>query len=348
MSVLGKGGYGLVRQVNGEAIKEFQKLEHAVAEYCALRHVAPCEYIVDATSESFGDKKLGMKLCHSSLRDWVRRYGKRSDAEYFANVKRFLRDVLHALVYLHDRGLVHADVKLSNILVDRRDGKWRAMLGDCGFVTLANYAKTNRTAKVYRDPLHTRSWAHDIYSLGVCMLELLGNTSLAQQMSYEEFGRAVDLYVPSEYRATIMTTLNPNPTARPTARLLLEQMFRERPARWVNPYVYHVDHNFSNSLEPLREKMLALCKQYRINRAKQGFAAARYFLNERPTLQKHSRVYIAAAIYVCYSCFAYKRRPEDALDLKTLCRFSKATRQTLHSCIAELCEDEDFTAILHE
>lgn len=348
MSVLGKGGYGLVKQVNGEAIKEFQKLEHAVAEYCALRHVEPCEYIVDATSVDFGGKKLGMELCVSSLRDWKRRYGKRGDVDYYSQARQFLHDILHGLIYLHDRGLVHADVKLSNVLVVKRDGKWRAVLGDCGFVTIANYAKTNRTARCYRDPLHTRSWAHDIYSLGVCMLELLGNTTVAQQMSFDEAARAIAALVPHEYRRTVLSALDPNPTLRPTSRQLLDQLYHQRPARWVNPYEYHVDANFSNSLEPLRQKMRALCKSHHINRHKEGFVAVRYFLNERPELRRHSRMYVAAAIYICYSCFSYKRRPEDDLDIKALARFSKAPKETLYACIAQLCEDEDFTALLHE
>ena len=349
MSVLGKGGYGTVMQVRGNAVKKFHKINHAVAEYCALRHTEPCEYIVNATFASFSEIKVGMELFSSNLRNWARTHGAFSTAEYFASVKQILHDMLMGLVYLHDRGMIHTDVRLSNILVKKRDGKWRAVLGDCGLVTVACCAKTTCTDKRYRDPVHTRSWAHDIYSLGVCMFELFSSTTVGKPMTHAEFSRAVSALVPDEYRELIMSLLDPTPDLRPTARHLLQRMFQLSPPRWTNPYVYHVDATFSNSLEGLRGKMASLCNQHRVNRHNQGFVAARYFLNERPALQKYSRVYIAAAAYICFSCFTYKRPAKEdmVLDIKTLCRFSKSSRNTLYTCIAQLCEDEDFTELLY-
>jgi len=47
-------------------------------------------------------------------------------------IKSFVRDVLKALDYLHTIGIIHADIKLDNILVHKRGHLREAKLCDFG------------------------------------------------------------------------------------------------------------------------------------------------------------------------------------------------------------------------
>lgn len=46
-------------------------------------------------------------------------------------------DIARALTYLHDRGVIHRDVKLENVMVERREGRLRARLIDYGLACFA-------------------------------------------------------------------------------------------------------------------------------------------------------------------------------------------------------------------
>ena len=46
------------------------------------------------------------------------------------DIGTILRDIMNALKYLHDLGLLHCDVKLENVLIKGTGDQLRAVLGD--------------------------------------------------------------------------------------------------------------------------------------------------------------------------------------------------------------------------
>ncbi|KAJ6545039.1 kinase-like protein [Mycena vulgaris] len=90
-----------------------QTLKREMENMKALQHPNLVEYL--GLEEEDECVSLFMEyIPGGSIRENVLKYGK-FDEE---SIKSFTSQVLHGLVYLHDRGIIHGELKSSNILVD--------------------------------------------------------------------------------------------------------------------------------------------------------------------------------------------------------------------------------------
>ncbi len=93
-----------------------------------------------------------------------------------------MRDISAALIYLTTMRIVHADIKLENILLDFYEGKWRAMLADFG---LAKQLEPGATLMIAKNSCGSPryiapevigsclfSYPADVYSFSVVMYAL--------------------------------------------------------------------------------------------------------------------------------------------------------------------------------
>lgn len=104
-----------------------------------------------------------------------------NSAAYFASIARLAVDVADALQHAHELGVVHRDVKPSNLLLDRRGKVWVADFGlarmqtDLGVTATGDVVGTIR----YMSPEQARGRADridgrtDVYALGATLYELL-------------------------------------------------------------------------------------------------------------------------------------------------------------------------------
>ncbi len=114
-----------------------------------------------------------------SLKDRMQGYAKRKGYLPLKEVADVSRQVDRALDYAHKRGLVHRDVKPSNILIDQ-DGD--AFLTDFGIVRIVSDTQFTSTGALIGTPHYmspeqgrgeTLTPASDIYSMGVILYEML-------------------------------------------------------------------------------------------------------------------------------------------------------------------------------
>jgi serine/threonine protein kinase len=130
-----------------------------------------------------------------------------------------IKDMCSALLYAHQQGVIHFDVKPSNIFYDDAKKLWK--LGDFGLskpiTTSANISP--RGSFQYMAPEvreHKGTSKSDIYSLGrVCAEILTGSPDGDIANADKQYPRESRPKV-REYAAIIEKMLNVNPTERPT------------------------------------------------------------------------------------------------------------------------------------
>jgi serine/threonine-protein kinase len=205
--------------------RRHQKLKHP--------NIVPVPDVFDAEGETC----IVMKLIEgSSLAKMLEsRPNNRLDVD---EATRIVRDVLQALDYAHRHGIVHRDVKPSNILVDRAGWVW---LFDFGIAIAMGEQRRTRTGLtvgtlLYMSPeqiTNPRKIDHrsDVYSVGCLFYELLtgrppfvknqdgiGDADFALQHAHVNMAavsprrRAPD--IPAELDAIIMKALEKNPDER--------------------------------------------------------------------------------------------------------------------------------------
>ncbi|TKY71308.1 Mitogen-activated protein kinase kinase kinase 1 [Spatholobus suberectus] len=159
-----------------------------------------------------------------------------------SQVSAYTRQILSGLKYLHDRNVVHRDIKCANILVDANGS---VKLADFGLAkaTKLNDVKSSKGSPYWMAPevvnLRNRGYglAADIWSLGCTVLEMLTRqppySHLEGMQALFRIGRGQPPPVPEslsiDARDFILKCLQVNPNKRPTAAQLLDHSFVNRP-----------------------------------------------------------------------------------------------------------------------
>ncbi|KAL2503516.1 Mitogen-activated protein kinase kinase kinase 1 [Abeliophyllum distichum] len=157
-----------------------------------------------------------------------------------SQVSAYTRQILHGLKYLHERNVVHRDIKCANILVDANG---LVKLADFGLAkaTKLNDVKSCKGTPFWMAPEVVRSLGYglaaDIWSLGCTVLEMLTRSfpysNMEPMSALYRIGRGELPPIPeslsSDARNFILKCLQVDANVRPTASQLLDQPFVKRP-----------------------------------------------------------------------------------------------------------------------
>jgi serine/threonine protein kinase len=273
----GKGSYGHVDHIGHYAVKTFTKEKDLLKEYAALTYLknTQCQYIVKVVDVNVERQQLSMELYDTDLKDWYKSNVR--DPDYPLRGQLLIHDILCGIIELHDRGLAHGDLKPGNILVQLQP--LRAVLGDAGFVSIAKYTKTDHTGPIYCDPVPLKTAAHDLFSLGIILFELVTGQKINYLANHDVYQLLAQTHVKDRtYRKIIINLLQADHSQRYSARALLQKLFKENYPQWTVP-----DLRATIVLDPVTKSFfVGAAKNYGVPRTGLGRKLlAKYKANQR-------------------------------------------------------------------
>ncbi|KAL0438028.1 UNVERIFIED_CONTAM: Mitogen-activated protein kinase kinase kinase [Sesamum latifolium] len=227
--LLGRGSFGSVYEGIADdgfffAVKEVSLLDQGDE---GKQHIVQLE-------QDQSHLYIFLELVKGSLLSLYQKYNLRD-----SQVSAYTRQILHGLKYLHDRNVLHRDIKCANILVDTNGS---VKLADFGLAktTKLNDVKSCKGTALWMAPEVVRSLGYglaaDIWSLGCTVLEMLTRrfpySNLEAMTALFRIGSGERPPIPdslsSDARDFILTCLQVDPSLRPTAAQLLDHPFVRR------------------------------------------------------------------------------------------------------------------------
>lgn len=254
--MLGSGSFGTVYEgISGGggffAVKEVSLLEKgSSAQQCILQLEQEIALLSQFEHENivqyYGTDKEESKLyiflelvTQGSLASLYQKYRLRD-----TQVSAYTRQILNGLQYLHERNVVHRDIKCANILVHASGSVKLADFGLAKEMSNLNDLKSCKGSVYWMAPevVHpkkTYGYAADIWSLGCTVLEMLTRQIPYPQVEWQHafymIGRGdqppIPCHLSLEAKDFIRQCVQVDPNSRPTAAQLLEHPFVRRPLK---------------------------------------------------------------------------------------------------------------------
>jgi serine/threonine protein kinase len=221
-----------------EYVKRFEREAQAVAR---LEH--PHIIRLYRYGKSKGLLYMAMQYVEGpDLKSLLATYRQNQDFIDLKDATQILRDVCTALDYAHGQGVIHRDVKPSNIIVDNQG---RAYLMDFGLARMSGVSTAGKIfgSAHYMAPEHAISSAattplSDFYAVGVILYEMLtgqrpfeaanlSDVALKQMGEQPRPPRALRPSISRELEAVVLKTLSKTPEERyPNGTTLVEALAR--------------------------------------------------------------------------------------------------------------------------
>ncbi|XP_050310733.1 eukaryotic translation initiation factor 2-alpha kinase 3-like [Anthonomus grandis grandis] len=195
---------------------------------------------------------IQMALCHGTLDQWLRYRNDSLNAELAVVVtnsealrtkaiEQILIQILRGLKYIHSKGVVHHDIKPSNIFVSAEAGNLLVQLGDFGLACPLQRGRHGfaRGTPLYAAPEQLSGHCNpksDLYSVGIVLFELLEDftTVMERTRKISELRARTDPPIPPDFTLgnLVSALVRRRAAERPDADALLQSL--ENPQRNVS------------------------------------------------------------------------------------------------------------------
>uniref|UniRef100_A0ACD5ZFD4 Uncharacterized protein n=1 Tax=Avena sativa TaxID=4498 RepID=A0ACD5ZFD4_AVESA len=211
------------------------QLEHEVSLLSRLEHDNIVQYY--GTDKEDGKFYIFLELVtQGSLAALYQKYCLQD-----SQVSAYTRQILHGLNYLHQRNVLHRDIKCANLLVDSNGLVKLADFGLAKEMSILSQARSSKGTVYWMAPEVAKAKPHgppaDIWSLGCTVLEMLTGKVPYPDMEWThallKIGRGIPPKIPDtlseDARDFITRCVQANPKDRPSAAELLDHPFVKRP-----------------------------------------------------------------------------------------------------------------------
>ncbi|CAD1473469.1 unnamed protein product, partial [Heterotrigona itama] len=215
------------------------------------------------TNEKYTTLYIQMALCEKTLQQWL---DERMEITPQAMIIAILTQIVRGLDYIHSRGIVHHDIKPSNIFISTSE-RLQIQLGDFGLacpLRSENHHSIIGT-HMYAAPEQLRGKCDpksDVYSVGIVFLELLIHTRTRMER-IEIINSLKRGHVPTMLAAThpkwayvVSQLIQEDPGKRPSTNQLLQDLNEDKDttiARLKNDIIEKDD-----VIKNLQERILVL------------------------------------------------------------------------------------------
>ena len=183
ISRVGSGSFGVAELVFDNERSEFSVFKIIDEKLDIRNEVLNHNYVSDHENiiklKSFGSvmnyNYIELEYAENGdLFHFIKNSGKQTESY----TKFFISNLLNGIEYCHNKGIVHWDIKLENILLDKNN---KPKLADFGYSTYLTKHKNKVGTLQYMAPEILIGniqdiYKVDIYALGVCMYVILHNT----------------------------------------------------------------------------------------------------------------------------------------------------------------------------
>jgi serine/threonine protein kinase len=223
-----------IKVFRGDAAEQLHRHEAEMRTLAALDHPSLVTVFDAGTDDSNGQPYLVMQLVEGPTLGTELRSGALPEDR----TARYGAELAEALAYVHERGLVHRDVKPANVLISE-DG--RVHLADFGIARIVDSAHETKTGDVLGTPAYfapeqvageTVGPAADVYALGVVLYECLTGRrpfeGTAVEVAMARLARSPEIPadLPDEWRTLLTAMTVRDPSARPTSAQVAEALRR--------------------------------------------------------------------------------------------------------------------------
>lgn len=253
--MLGKGGFAkvylctsldtnrsyavkIVPKANLVKSRARQKLQAEIKIHRSLKHKYVCEY-----KHFFEDKTncyILLELCHcQSMNELIKRRKRLTEPE----VKYYLQQLVESIQYMHSHNVIHRDLKLGNLFLDKN---LRIKVGDFGLATkVADSEEKRKTIcgtpnyiapEVIDGDKEKRghSFEVDVWSMGVIFFTLLVGKppyeskdvkSTYQRILRNEYSFPSNIQISEDAKDLIASMLQTKPEKRPSLESIMAHPF---------------------------------------------------------------------------------------------------------------------------